>query len=300
MKYLTSHGRRKTPQWVPITGAGQVPNSAGGHAWAVDVWRRLRRFLILGSEGGSFYAGEWRLTAQNATALERCLEADGPRAVAEIVAVSRDGRAAKNDAAIFALAMASAAKDEATRKAALDALPHVCRTATHLFRYATLVEGFRGWGRALRRAVGRWYVDRDADALALQAVKYRSRDGVTHRDLLRLAHPARVVSAGNPTLAVDADRARLFEWIVRGGDTDGLPPIVAGYVEAQAADSAAESARLVRAHRLPREAFRSEHLSSPEVWEALLEDMPMTAMIRNLATMTRVGVIAPARPGRRR
>ena len=31
--------------------------------------------------------------------------------------------------------------------------------------------------------------------------------------------------------------------------------------------------------------------TSPEVWEALLEDMPMTALIRNLATMTRVGVL---------
>ena len=27
-----------------------------GHAWAVDDWTRLRRFLILGSEGGSYYA----------------------------------------------------------------------------------------------------------------------------------------------------------------------------------------------------------------------------------------------------
>ena len=36
------------------------------------------------------------------------------------------------------------------------------------------------------------------------------------------------------------------------------------------------------------------------VWEALLEDMPMTAMIRNLATMTRVGVLASNRMARRR
>jgi len=34
-------------------------------------------------------------------------------------------------------------------------------------------------------------------------------------------------------------------------------------------------------------------LKFPVVWEALLEAMPMTAMIRNLATMTRVGLVAP-------
>ena len=43
--------------------------------------------------------------------------------------------------------------------------------------------------------------------------------------------------------------------------------------------------------------MKPEHLTSPEVWEALLEDMPMTALIRNLATMTRVGVLAPGSDG---
>ena len=297
MNYLTRHLGRSTPQWAPIPGAGQVPNSAGGHAWAVDDWMRLRRFLILGSERGSFYSGEWKLTRENADAVARCIEEDGPRAVAEIVAVSRDGRAPKNDPAIFALAMASGAKDDRTRRAALDALPQVCRTGSHLFLFAVLVEGFRGWGRSLRRAVGRWYTGSEVDALAYQAVKYRSRDGVAHRDLLRLSHPARAVAGDNPTLDVSGDHGRLFDWIVRGGDTDGLPRIVEGYARAQLAETARESARLIGDYRLPREAIRSEHLRAPEVWEALLEDMPMTAMIRNLATMTRVGVIASGSAG---
>jgi 60 kDa SS-A/Ro ribonucleoprotein len=57
------------------------------------------------------------------------------------------------------------------------------------------------------------------------------------------------------------------------------------------------SAALVRKYRLPREALKPEHLTSPEVWEALLAEMPMTALIRNLATMTRVGVLAPGSDG---
>ncbi len=44
-----------------------------------------------------------------------------------------------------------------------------------------------GWGRSLRRAVGGWYADRSVDGLAYQAVKYRQREGLSHRDLLRLA-----------------------------------------------------------------------------------------------------------------
>jgi 60 kDa SS-A/Ro ribonucleoprotein len=122
-------------------------------------------------------------------------------------------------------------------------------------------------------------------------VKYRQREGVTHRDLLRLAHPAGRVSAGNPTLGVSAEHARLFEWIVRGGSSDGLPRIVEGFARAQVADKPRETAELVREYRLPREAMKTEHLASPVVWEALLEEMPITALIRNLATMTRVGLL---------
>jgi len=291
MSYLERFRTRRPAQSAPIPG--QTPNSAGGFAWTVDDWTRLRRFLILGSEGGSYYASETKLTRENAQAVERCLAEDGPRTVAEIVRVSEEGRAPKNDPAIFALAMAAGAPDEATRKAALEALPRICRTGTHLFRFATFVEGFRGWGRSLRRAVGGWYAAQPADAVAYQAVKYRQREGVTHRDLLRLAHPAGRVSAGNPQQDVSDEHARLFEWIVRGGETDGLPPVVEGFARVQAARTAKEAAVLVREYGLPREAVKPEHLSSTEVWQALLVDMPMTALIRNLATMTRIGVLKP-------
>ena len=197
---------RTSPQ-DPAVGSAPGPGReqrAGGFAWAVDDWARLRRFLILGSQGGSYYAREWKLTRENAEAVERCLAADGARTVATIVEISEAGRAPKNDPAVFALAMAAGAADEATRRAALAALPRVCRTARTCSSSSTFVEGFRGWGRGAARAVGGWYAARSVESLAYQAVKYREREGVTHRDVLRLAHPAGRVSAGNPTLELSA------------------------------------------------------------------------------------------------
>ena len=295
MSYLTRLHNLATTQRERLR-TDQVPNSEGGYVWEVDIWTRLRRFLILGSEAGSFYASERKLTIANTRALDACIEQDGARTVELIAEISEAGRAPKNDPAVYALARCASAADVITRRAALAALPRVCRTGTHLFQFATIVNEQRGWGRALRRAVGAWYAARDADAIAYQAVKYRQREGFTHRDVLRLAHPARLVSAGNPTLDISTEQARLFEWVVRGGDADGLPRIVEGYTRAQRAGSAKEAARLVREYQLPREALPSEHLASPAVWEALLETMPMTAMIRNLATMTRVGLLTPGSP----
>src|SRR6476661_2220435 len=96
MRYLKQHQTRRTPQSQRIQGTDQVRNSAGGYAWAVDDWTRLERFLVLGSEGGSYYAGEQQLTEANAEAVRRCVETDGERAVARIVALSEAGRAPKN------------------------------------------------------------------------------------------------------------------------------------------------------------------------------------------------------------
>ncbi len=50
---------------------------------------------------------------------------------------------------------------------------------------------------------------------------------------------------------------------------------------------------LILDHDLPREAIPTQWLNERDVWEALLEGMPMEAMIRNLAKMTDVGLIAP-------
>ena len=114
--------RKLTPQSLAIPGTTQAPNSAGGFAWAVDDWTRLDRFLILGSEGGSYYATEQALSRENAEAVVRCVAQDGLRAVARIVEISVAGRAPKNDPALLALAIAASLGDEPTRKAALDAL----------------------------------------------------------------------------------------------------------------------------------------------------------------------------------
>src|ERR1700747_515946 len=90
---LQRPGPRRAAQRFPLPGAGQVANSAGGYVFEADDWRALRRFLILGSEGGSYYATESKLPREGAQVLERCIAADGKRAVREIVAVSDAGRA---------------------------------------------------------------------------------------------------------------------------------------------------------------------------------------------------------------
>lgn len=284
MDYQKHYSTRITPQSEPVPDSGQVKNSAGGYAWAVDDWARLDRFLILGTEGGSYYASERALTVENAQATLNCIKADGPRVVARIVEISTEGRAAKNDPALFALAMCAGLGDDFTRPAAMEALPRVARIGTYLFNFLNYVQAFRGWGRALRDGVAAWYLDKDIERLAYQVIKYRQRNGWAHRDVLRQAHP-------NASGVYDD----LFHWLTQGETRESLMelPVVRGYLAAQTAESAGEVATLVKEYKLPREAVPTDYLGEAVVWDALLDDMPVTALIRNLGNMGKVGLLVP-------
>jgi len=279
-----------TPQAEPIPHSTQIPNSAGGYAWPVDAWTRLDRFLVLGSEGGTFYVGERKLTMENAAAVTECLTEDGERVVARVLEISESGRAPKNDPALFVLAMAAGLGDDATRAAALAALGRVARTGTHLFHWLQYVKAFRGWGRGVRSAVGRWYTRKSPGDLAYQLLKYQARDGWAHRDALRLAHPK----------APSAEHDVLFRFATKGWEavagSDALSTDVGARVEAVQAIrhmTAEEAARVIRVYKLTREMVPTELLTRPIVWNALLESMPLGALIRNLAVMTKVGLLSP-------
>jgi 60 kDa SS-A/Ro ribonucleoprotein len=293
MSYLSKwFNKKKTPQSAPIPGTSQVPNSAGGFAFAVDDWARLDRFLILGAEGGSYYATERKLTRENAQAVLRCLQLDGRRVVNRIVAVSDEGRAPKNDPALFALALAAKLGDVETRRAAFAALPRVARIGTHLFHFAEHVKALGGWGRGTMRAFARWYTEMEASRLALQAVKYQSRDGWSHRDLLRKAHP----------VAKDDRQQAIFHWMTKGWDAVGESPhpdqVLAMIWAFERAKSLRERAdvpllcALIRDYGLPHECVPTEMKRHPEVWAALLPEMGLTAILRNLGKMTEVGLLS--------
>lgn len=280
-KQLESNQREPLP--------GQVQNSAGGFSFPVDDWTRLDRFLILGSDGGSYYATPRALTRENAAAVERCLTIDGVRVVKRIVEISDTGRTPKNDPALFALALAAKTGDPATRAAALAALPKVARIGTHLFHFATFVKTLGGWGRGTKRAFADWYLKMPDDRLVLQAIKYQQRDGWSHRDLLRKSHPIPL-----------SDRQRvIFQWITQGwegvGDSPHPDEVLARIWAFERAKTCSrkELVRLITDHGLPHECVPNESKGDPDVWAAMLPQMGLTALVRNLGKMTSIGFIAP-------
>jgi 60 kDa SS-A/Ro ribonucleoprotein len=62
---------------------------------------------------------------------------------------------------------------------------------------------------------------------------------------------------------------------------------------AKKTDNEKEIVRLIRDYGIVRECIPTKWLNSVDVWEALLENMPITAMIRNLGKMTSIGLLKP-------
>jgi 60 kDa SS-A/Ro ribonucleoprotein len=297
-----------TPQNLPIPGreAEMAPNNAGGHTFTLDKWGQLDRFLVLGSEGGTYYQSEQALTLDNAKNLKACVEEDGRRVVERATEISVGGRAPKNDPAIFALAVSCSFGDEGTRRAAYSALPQVCRIGTHLFTFCSYTSSMRGWGKGLRKAVQRWYSERNSDQITYQLVKYRQRNGWSHRDTLRLAHvsdpdesknAAYRWATGQPLAAREVTR-KLTGKVSTYPSVEGhLPKLIQGFERAQVSTDEKELVSLIQEYGLPWEALPTEALKSARVWETLLPTLPLTALVRNLGRLTSLGIIAPLSEG---
>lgn len=223
--------------------------------------------------------------------------------------VSENGRSCKQSTTIYSLAVCARSNDLKTKNAAYRALVCVCRIPTHLFEFVKYCENESagtGWGRAHRVAIGKWYnktqYKKDPVKLALHVTKYQSRHSWSHRDVLRLAH----IRPETPAIS------RVIRYIVKGLSEAKSAPMpmddntfgedqvkkVLDFLEAVEIGKKCKRAEvekmktLISTYNLAREHVPTSMLDSIEIWDVLFRQMPMTAMIRNLGKMSRLGMFS--------
>ena len=81
-------------------------------------------------------------------------------------------------------------------------------------------------------------------------------------------------------------RVRGEDRVAKYGPVGALPKLIEAFERAKRALSADEIVKIINEFDLPREAIPTQWLIEVVVWDALLERMPMTAMVRNLGKMT--------------
>lgn len=278
-KYANNYSN--PPVTTKLPGSNQVENNTGGYVFGVTPQKRLERFLIFGTDGGSYYVTETDLTKQNVDFIINLIKTDASMVLDTVYEVSTTGRSYRNSAAIFVLALLLNHADNSTKQKAVDYAPSIARTATMVYELAEFIEKLGGWGRAKRRAVAQWFTSKTPEDLAYQAVKYRQRNGWTLRDLMRLSHP------------VGVDQ-RLGNFILDKGSVTafGTGDILTGFEMMQKASSAKNVIEILGLYpNLPWETIPTQFLKDVEVWKVLFYNNSINgqALLRNVVRLAKIG-----------
>ncbi|WP_220186052.1 TROVE domain-containing protein [Paenactinomyces guangxiensis] len=281
-KFFTSKFK-SAPQTEPIPGKKMIQGRSGGYMFEAGTWAMVRRCLITGTASGSFYAGRNELTEEFVNTLKGAIEEDPIRAAGEIVYAS-DGRSVNNSAPLLGLVLLSMGSKKEAKTSFLEIFPQVVRTAAHFYEWLSYTKALRGFGKIVRKAGTEWLSKNDVKGLAYQLLKYQQRHGFSNRDVLRLFH------VQPPTV----DHQHLFQWIVKGWDR--LP-------EQPPSDSMKQiwwyewlkrnpdgTHQAIREGRLTHE-MATVGIMDKKAWQLLFEGMPITAMLRNLGSLTEIGVL---------
>jgi len=273
LKAITVKSKNVTEKGNPK----QIRNNGGGFSFKLDEWNRLDRFLIIGTDGGTYYSSQQDLTKQNLDAVKLLLAKNPQEVVRRTVDVSVNGRAKSNSQALFVLALAMQLELN-DKKFIKDAVIKVARTFTHLAEYSMYLKNLGGGGRAKTDSIARWYTSKTDQQLAVQAVKYRNREGFTHHDVMRISHPKGI----NPEIG-NFLKGKEFA-------ANAVPSILIGYDKVQHAKTENEVIALIGEYGLPWEAIPTTWHKSLKVWRAIYDaGMGQTALLRNVTRFAKLG-----------
>jgi 60 kDa SS-A/Ro ribonucleoprotein len=281
-----SKNKVTTPQTKPIPGreTEMVQGRSGGYMFQTDLWQMLRRCLLIGTAQPTYYAGKEELTDDFVAVLKQAIQENPARAAQEIVYAS-DGRAIKNSAPLFALVLLSMEAQPEAKTAFRDIFPEVVRTGSHFYEWLSYTKQLRGMGKIVKDAGRSWLSRSDVRGLAYQLLKYQQRNGYKHRDTLRLFH------LKPPT----SDHQDLFNWVVKGWDE--LPTETPEGVMAQIwwwewlKRHPDQTAKAIQEGRLTHEMAAPIGHMNQEAWQLIFAGMPIGAMLRNLGSLTELGVL---------
>lgn len=289
MVYSEFIGKTSTPQTESIPGreAEMIKGRSEAVTFDAGIWAMLRRCLIMGTANGSYYAGNRELTGEFIDTVNQAIAVD-PAKVSEEIQYTSDGKAINNSAPIFALVLLSCAESKEAKTAFKTAFMNVVRTGSHFHEWMSYTKQLRGMGRLIRDAGHEW-LNQDIQRLTYQMLKYPQRHGMSFRDELRLLKPVYANNdsrtelagyvVGKRQLNVDIPeafddlfcrQAYWYEWLKQNPD---------------------QGERAVREGGLTHEMAAPIANMGRDVWQALFEQMPVTATLRNLGSLTEIGVI---------
>jgi 60 kDa SS-A/Ro ribonucleoprotein len=173
-------------------------------------------------------------------------------------------------------------KDSAARDNFKRVFSLVVLTPKDLLDFVTVTRSMRGWGSLVRKQVQKWLSDK---MNTYWAIKYGSMKSGTYslRDVYRISHPK----------VLEGARKGIVNYIVRGELGMEHPDLeqINCFEQLKTATDADSKVELIRRGRLPHEVATTFAGKDKKVWESIVPQMPIFALLRNLATIERNDVV---------
>ena len=270
--------------------ASTVRNHEGEPAFLRGAKERTIQVMTTNTLDGTFYASKSEVREGTVEALESMMQAD-PEFLAKAAVYARNNGLLQL-APILGLAVLSKAEDKKWFKAAF---PHIICTPDNLRDFVSVCKSGEirtGLGGVAYEAVKEWL----STISEFHAIKYsgntrseRKNGTVVNKfslkDMVTLARPK----------PENEDMDERFRWITRGaakGAEIVHNPRIKAYEALKKAETDEERCALIKEGGLPWEVvIPSVPHMSPELWEALMTQMPYMALLRNINNLSKNGVL---------
>lgn len=272
----------------------------------ISEWDLLKRYIMLGVDHEkplSFGRLNDNETQNKIECLEKLLK--DPENYQKILDLITEyiPRAYKKATLIYILARCCASKEAKLRSEAYKILPILCNIPTHLFTFVEMYENIcktlnnsTGWNKLQKQAIAKWYLDKDPRNLVYLVTKYKNRNNWTHADILRLSHIKypnsiydtlfRYITKGYEEYLNKLEKLRMSEDMI--DSCLYIKEYIEGYEELKTLDQEPRAIELINKFNFVREHIPTSLLNSPDIWNALAQEMPMVAMLRNLNKLNAV------------
>ena len=233
--------------------------------------------LLTNTFGQTYYVSQKDLIAESERIHGRMIDAD-PEFAARSIVYARN-RGFMRTQPIYGLA--SLSSEEGNGGAALEEVfGRVIHTPNDLGDFTTLIKSARKGegGRRVKRLAGNWLLE---NLTEYWAIKYGAQreEGYSIADMFKVYHP----KAGK--------RLAIVDYILgKPADLAELPQIAA-FERLKRADKDSDKIKAITEGRLPHEVATPFAGSSKGVWEAIVPQMPVMALLKNLATLERHDVM---------
>jgi 60 kDa SS-A/Ro ribonucleoprotein len=288
-------------QKQPASVMAPSQNREGYPAWNRPLEEQTLQVLMTNTFGNQYYADARTLINEAKDVYEKMLKKDSAFFAKALVHARNKGF--MRTAPIFGLAMLAGVNRDAFKSVFDD----VIRTPNDLKDFTTLVESMRTGqgGSAIKKTAAKWLTKKMNEYWAVKYGAEGRTNGYSLADLICVYHPnfggvkSSMIGYLLDKQSKKTDKKkRQCDWQANAKAEEAFQmecPQLYAFERLKSAKTDKEKVDWITEGRLPHEVATSFAGSSAEVWQAIVPNMPIFALVRHLATLERHGIMDSVR-----